>query len=113
MYWSLETPTNTLKILQQSMQPNKHTLGKLTKRDKIYFSHTCLYAFHVSDRFPDVCSLPGGLRPCISGDTVACVMGADPEPEAVVPVGEVIVVEVIVAVEVVSPSISELLSIPL
>ena len=37
-------------------------------------------------------------------------MGAEPEPEAVVPVDEVIVVEVIVAVEVVvSPSIPELL----
>ena len=61
-----------------------------------------------------MCSLPGGLRPCISGDTIACVMGAEPEEEAVVPVDEVIVVEAILAVEVVvSPSILQPLSIPL
>lgn len=61
-----------------------------------------------------MCSLPGGLRPCISGDAIACMMGAELEEEAVVPVDEVIVVEAIVAVEVVvSPSILELLSIPL
>ena len=61
-----------------------------------------------------MCSLPGGLRPCISGDTIACVMGAEPEEEAGVPVDEVIVVEAILAVEVVvSPSILQPLSIPL
>ena len=61
-----------------------------------------------------MCSLPGGLRPCISGDTIASMMGAEPEEEAVVPVDEVIVVEAILAVEVVvSPSILQLLSIPL
>ena len=42
------------------------------------------------------------------------MMGAEPEEEAVVPVDEVIVVEEILAVEVVvSPSILQLLSIPL
>ena len=57
-----------------------------------------------------MCSLPGGLRPCISGDTIACMMGAEPEEETVVPVDEVIVVEAILAVEVVvSPSILQLI----